>query len=134
MHGGPSSARLRWARRRVNAAIRDAELAAHSRILTTEHLFAILIEHMFATLDIRRLLSLLAASAVALALVMSYAAPPAAAHPIRITTACARGRRCGRSRSMPTRAPIPRDAVYRIEQANDIHDAVISVGQVLVLP
>ena len=32
--------------------------------LTTEHLFAILTEHMFVTLDIRRLLSLLAASAV----------------------------------------------------------------------
>ena len=28
----------------------------------------------------------------------------------------------------------PRDAVYRIEQANDLHGSVINAGQVLVLP
>ena len=28
----------------------------------------------------------------------------------------------------------PRDAVYRIEQANDLHDAGIVAGQELVLP
>jgi hypothetical protein len=102
--------------------------------LTTEHLFAILTEHMFATLDIRRLLSLLAACAVALALVMSYAAPSSsgASHPHR------HGVRAGETlwsiaeHAYPSSDP--RDAVYRIEQANDIHDSVISVGQVLVLP
>ena len=88
---------------------------------------------MFAALDIRRLLSLLAASAVALALVMSYAAPSSgASHPHR------HGVRMGETLwSIAEHAypgSDPRDAVYRIEQANDIHDSVIAVGQVLVLP
>jgi LysM domain-containing protein len=101
--------------------------------LTTEHLFAILTEHMFAIVDIRRLLSLLAASAVALALVMSYATPSSgASHPHR------HGVRAGETLwSIAEHAypgSDPRDAVYRIEQANAIHSSVISVGQVLVLP
>jgi hypothetical protein len=101
--------------------------------LTTEHLFAIVTEHMFAALDIRRLLSLLAASAVAVALVMSYAAPSSgASHPRR------HGVRMGETLwSIAEHAypgSDPRDAVYRIEQANDIHNSVIVVGQVLVLP
>ena len=101
--------------------------------LTGEHLFAILTEHMFGTFDIRRLLSLLAASAVALALVMSYAAPSSgASHPHR------HGVRMGETLwSIAEHAyprSDPRDAVYQIEQANHIHDSVISVGQVLVLP
>ena len=101
--------------------------------MTTEHLFAIVTEHMFAALDIRRLLSLLAASAVAVALVMSYAAPSSgASHPRR------HGVRMGETLwSIAEHAypgSDPRDAVYRIEQANDIHNSVIVVGQVLVLP
>ncbi len=101
--------------------------------MTTEHLFAIVTEHMFATLDIRRLLSLLAASAVAVALVMSYAAPSSgASHPHR------HGVRMGETLwSIAEHAypgSDPRDGVYRIEQANDIHNSVIVVGQVLVLP
>jgi LysM domain len=101
--------------------------------LTTEHLFAIVPEHMFATLDIRRLLSLLAASAVALALVMSYAAPSSgASHPHR------HGVRMGETlwsiaeHAYPSSDP--RDAVYRIEQANGMHDSGIAAGEVLTLP
>ena len=88
---------------------------------------------MFDTFDIRRLLSLLAASAVALALLMSYAAPSSgASHPHH------HGVRVGESlwsiaeHAYPSSDP--RDAVYRIEQANGIHNSVIAVGQVLVLP
>jgi hypothetical protein len=101
--------------------------------LTTEHLFAILTEHMFVLLDIRRLLSLLAASAVALALVMSYAAPSSgASHPRRHDVRVGETLWSIAVRTYPTSDP--RDAVYRIQQANDIHDSVIAVGQVLVLP
>jgi hypothetical protein len=88
---------------------------------------------MFGTFDIRRLLSLLAASAVAVALVMSYAAPSSgASHPSH------HGVRMGETlwSIAETAYPgsDPRDAVYRIEQANDLHGSVINVGQVLVLP
>lgn len=88
---------------------------------------------MFDPFDIRRLLSLLAASAVALALLMSYAAPSSgASHPHH------HGVRVGETlwsiaeHAYPSSDP--RDAVYRIEQANGIHNSVIAVGQVLVLP
>jgi nucleoid-associated protein YgaU len=101
--------------------------------LTTEHLFAILIEHMFVSLDIRRLLTLLAASACALALVMGYAAPSSgASHPHRHAVRAGETLWSIAEHAYPNSDP--RDAVYRIEQANDIHGAVIVSGQVLVLP
>jgi hypothetical protein len=102
--------------------------------LTTEHLFATLIEHMFASLDIRRLLTLIAASAVILALVMSYAAPSSSGAPHTRHHAVQAGETLWSIalRAYPTSDP--RDAVYRIEQANDLHDAGIVAGQNLVLP
>jgi hypothetical protein len=102
--------------------------------LTTEHLFAILTEHMFASLDIRRLLTLVAASAVLLALAMSYAAPSSsgAAHPRRHAVQAGETLWSIALRAYPSSDP--RDAVYRIEQANDLHDAAIVAGQKLVLP
>ena len=89
---------------------------------------------MFAHLDIRRLLSLLAASAVLLALVMSYAAPSSrgASHPRHHAVRTGETLWSIALAHYPTSDP--RDAVYRIEQANDLHDAGIAAGQVLVLP
>jgi hypothetical protein len=102
--------------------------------LTTEHLFATIIEHMFASLDIRRLLTLVAASAVLLALVMSYAAPSSrgASHPRRHAVQVGETLWSIALRAYPSSDP--RDAVYRIEQANDLHGAGIAAGQDLVLP
>src|SRR5690348_4722387 len=97
MLGAPSSERLRWPTRRIMRR-RAATASRHlnrlckprpqdraRRPLTTEQLFATIIEHMFASPDIRRLLTLIAASAVILAFVMSYAAPRSsgASHPRR---------------------------------------------------
>jgi hypothetical protein len=102
--------------------------------LTTEHLFATIIEHMFASLDIRRLLTLIAASAVILALVMSYAAPSSrgASHPRHHAVQAGETLWSIALHAYPSSDP--RDAVYRIEQANDLHDAGIVAGQELVLP
>jgi LysM domain len=102
--------------------------------LTTEHVFAILTEHMFATLDIRRALTLIAASACALALLMSYAAPSSsgASHPRRHDVRVGETLWSIAESAYP--ASDPRDAVYRIEQANDMHTSDIVAGQVLVLP
>jgi LysM domain len=97
-------------------------------------MFATIIEHMFATLDIRRLLALVAASAVILALVMSYAAPSSrgASHPRRHAVEAGETLWSIALRAYPSSDP--RDAVYRIEGANHLHDAGIDAGQVLVLP
>jgi nucleoid-associated protein YgaU len=104
--------------------------------LTIEHLFATIVEHMFATLDIRRIISLAAAAACALALAMSYAAPSSSgassAHPRRHDVRAGETLWAIAERAYPTSDP--RDAVYRIEQANGLHDAGIAAGQVLVLP
>ena len=102
--------------------------------MTTEHLFATITEHMFASLDIRRLLTLIAASAVVLAFVMSYAAPSSsgASHPHRHAVRAGETLWSIALRAYPSSAP--RDAVYRIEQANNLHDAGIVAGQELVLP
>jgi len=89
---------------------------------------------MFATLDIRRALTLIAASACAIAFLMSYAAPSSsgASHPGRHDVRVGETLWSIAERAYPTSDP--RDAVYRIEQANDIHSADIAAGQVLVLP
>lgn len=89
---------------------------------------------MFASLDIRRLLTLAAASAVLLALVMSYAAPSShgASHPRRHAVQVGETLWSIALRAYPSSDP--RDAVYRIEQANDLHGAGIAAGQDLVLP
>jgi nucleoid-associated protein YgaU len=104
--------------------------------LTTEHLFATLIEHMFGSFDIRRAASLAAAAACALALAMSYAAPSssgaAPGHYRRHVVSAGETLWAIAERAYPSADP--RDAVYRIEQANDLHGADISAGQVLVLP
>jgi LysM domain len=104
--------------------------------LTTEHLFATIIEHMFGTFDIRRLVSLAAAAACALALAMSYAPSSsngaAPAHPRHHLVSTGETLWVIAEHSYPSADP--RDAVYKIEQANDLHGAAISAGQVLVLP
>jgi nucleoid-associated protein YgaU len=101
--------------------------------LTTEHLFATITEHMFVPLDIRRLLTLLAASACALALLMGYAAPSSgASHPHRHAVRAGETLWSIAEHAYPNSDP--REAVYRIEQANDIQNAAIVSGQVLVLP
>jgi hypothetical protein len=103
--------------------------------LTGEHVFATIIEHMFATLDIRRLLTLVAAGAVLLALVMSYAAPSssgASSHPRHHAVQTGETLWSIALRAYPSSDP--RDAVYRIEGANHLHDTGIAAGQVLVLP
>jgi hypothetical protein len=108
--------------------------ASEGESLTTEHLFATITEHMFAALDIRRLLTLVAASAVVLALLMSYAAPSSrgASHPHHHAVQAGETLWSIALRAYPSSDP--RDAVYRIEQANDLHDAGIAAGEVLVLP
>ena len=104
--------------------------------MTTEHLFATIIEHMFGTFDIRRLVSLAAAAACALALAMSYAPSSsngaAPAHPRHHLVSTGETLWVIAEHSYPSADP--RDAVYKIEQANDLHGAAISAGQVLVLP
>ena len=89
---------------------------------------------MFASFDIRRLLTLIAASAVVLALAMSYAAPNSsgASHPRNHAVRAGETLWSIALRAYPSSDP--RDAVYRIEQANDLHDAGIVAGQTLVLP
>jgi len=88
---------------------------------------------MFVPLDIRRVLTLLATAACALALLLSYAAPSnGASHPRRHDVHVGETLWSIAEHAYPSSDP--RDAVYRIEQANDIHTSVISVGQVLVLP
>ena len=101
--------------------------------LTTEHLFAIVTEHMFAKLDIRRALTLLAAAACAVAMLLSYAAPSSgASHPRRHDVRMGETLWSIAEHAYPSSDP--RDAVYRIEQANDLHNSDIATGQVLVLP
>jgi hypothetical protein len=101
--------------------------------LTTEHLFATLIEHMFASPDIRRALTLIAAAACALALLLSYAAPSSgASHPHRHAVRAGETLWSIAEHAYPSSDP--RDAVYRIEQTNGMHDSDIAAGQVLVLP
>jgi nucleoid-associated protein YgaU len=101
--------------------------------LTTEHLFAIVTEHMFATLDIRRTLTLIATAACALAMLLSYAAPSSgASHPRRHDVHAGETLWSIAEHAYPSSDP--RDAVYRIEQANRMHDPDIVAGQVLVLP
>jgi hypothetical protein len=101
--------------------------------LTTEHVFAILTEHMFAPLDIRRLFTLIAASACAAALLMSYATPSSgASHPRRYDVRVGQTLWSIAETAYP--GSDPRDAVYRIEQANGLHNSDIAAGQVLVLP
>jgi LysM domain len=89
---------------------------------------------MFDPDQIRRLLAALAAVACAVALVLGYAAPSSsgASHP-----------RSHHVRAGETLWSIalhaypgadPRDAVYRIEQANGLHTADIAAGRVLMLP
>lgn len=91
---------------------------------------------MFAKLDIRRLASLAAAAACALALAMSYApssssgAAPAHARHHQVSS----GETLWTIAEHTYPTADPRDAVYKIEQANDLHGAGISAGQVLVLP
>jgi nucleoid-associated protein YgaU len=104
--------------------------------LTTEHLFATITEHMFGTFDIRRLATLAAAAACAVALAMSYApssssgAAPAHPHHHLVST----GETLWAIAEHAYPSADPRDAVYKIEQANDLHGADIAAGQVLVLP
>lgn len=104
--------------------------------LTTEHLFATITEHMFGTFDIRRIASFAAAAACALAFAMSYApsssSGAASAHPGHHLVSTGETLWAIAEHAYPTADP--RDAVYRIEQANDLHGADISAGQVLVLP
>ena len=91
---------------------------------------------MFAPLDIRRIVSLVAAAACALALAMSYAPSSsngaAPAHPRHHLVSTGETLWAIAEHAYP--AADPRDAVYKIEQANDLHGADISAGQVLVLP
>jgi hypothetical protein len=88
---------------------------------------------MFATLDIRRLLTLIATAACALALLLSYAAPSSgASHPRRHDVRVGETLWSIALHAYPSADP--RDAVYRIEQANRMHDPGIVAGQVLVLP
>jgi LysM domain len=104
--------------------------------LTTEHVFATITEHMFGTSDIRRLVSLAAAAACALALAMSYAPSSsngaAPAHPRHHLVSTGETLWVIAEHSYPSADP--RNAVYKIEQANDLHGAAIAAGQVLVLP
>ncbi len=99
-------------------------------------MFATITEHMFGTFDIRRLAALAAAAACALALAMSYApsssSGAAPAHPRHHTVSTGETLWAIAEHAYPTADP--RDAVYKIEQANDLHGADISAGQALVLP
>jgi LysM repeat protein len=88
---------------------------------------------MFATLDIRRVLTLIAGAACAAALLLSYAAPSSgASHPGRHHVRVGETLWSIAVHAYPSSDP--RDAVYRIEQANRMHDPDIVAGQVLVLP
>lgn len=101
--------------------------------LTTEHVFAIVTEHMFATLDIRRALTFLAVAACVIAMLLSYATPSSgASHPRRHDVRVGETLWSIAEHAYPSSDP--RDAIYRIEQANDLHSSDIAAGQVLVLP
>jgi Tfp pilus assembly protein FimV len=101
--------------------------------LTTEHVFATLIEHLFGRQTMRRLMTMGSAAAIAAALVLSYAAPsPGAQNPRHYTVhpgdtlwAIAAKRYPGSD---------TRDTVVRIQQANDLGGGVLAAGQTLVLP
>ena len=96
-------------------------------------MFATLTEHMFVSLDIRHALTLLAAAACALAMLLSYAAPSSgASHPRRHDVRVGETLWSIAEHAYPSSDP--RDAVYRIEQANNMHGADIAADQVLVLP
>jgi hypothetical protein len=91
------------------------------------------IEHMFGPLSIRPLLTLIAATACAIALVMGYASPSnGAAHPRHHQVRVGETLWSIAERAYPQSDP--RDAVYRIQQANRLDDAVIVAGEELVLP
>jgi nucleoid-associated protein YgaU len=98
--------------------------------LTGERLFGILYEHMFATLDIRRLL---AALAVAATLVLGFAAPSPGEG--RATHYVVRpGDSLWRIAERRYPGSDPREAVYRIEHANGLRGALVQAGRRLVLP
>jgi hypothetical protein len=88
---------------------------------------------MFASPDIRRALTLIAAAACALSLLLSYAAPSSgASHPHMHDVRAGETLWSIAEHAYPSSDP--RDAVYRIEQANGMHDSGIAAGQVLTLP
>lgn len=110
---------------------------AHStpgcRRFDTEHLFVYDPEHMFVPLTIRRLLPLLAALGVSAALLLGFASPSPGASPARPYTVRSGDTLWSISRVAYPHSD-PREAVYRIEQANQLPGATIVAGQTILLP
>jgi hypothetical protein len=101
--------------------------------LTTEHVFATVYEHMFASPSTRRLITALAALACAAAFLLGEAIPSSGASPPRHHRVHAGETLWGiAERAYP--GDDPREAVYRIRVANDIPGSQIVAGQKLVLP
>jgi hypothetical protein len=101
--------------------------------LTTEHVFATVHEHMFASVSTRRLITATAALACAGAFLLGEAIPSRGASP-------ARHHRVHPGETLWAIAEHaypnddPREAVYRIRVANKLPGSVIVAGQKLVLP
>lgn len=88
---------------------------------------------MFASLAPRPLLTLLAASACAVAFFLGHASPSRGGTPPRHHTVRT-GETLWTIAEGAYPASDPRDAVYRIERANRLPGAAIAAGQTLVLP
>ena len=103
------------------------------RRLTTEHVFATVSEHMFASTSTRRLITALAALACAGAFLLGEAIPSRGASPPRHHRVHAGETLWGiAERAYP--GDDPREAVYRIRVANHIPGSSIFAGQELELP
>ena len=101
--------------------------------MTTEHVFATVSEHMFASPSTRRFITVIAALACAAAFLLGEAIPSRGASPPRHHRVHAGETLWGiAERAYP--GDDPREAVYRIRVANDIPGSVIVAGQKLVLP
>ena len=101
--------------------------------MTTEHVFATVSEHMFASASTRRLITALAALACAAAFLLGEAIPSRGASPARHHHVHAGETLWGiAEHAYP--GDDPREAVYRIREANHIPGSSIVVGEELVLP
>ena len=101
--------------------------------MTTEHVFATVYEHVFASSSSRRFVTALAALMCAVAFLLGQAIPSRGAGPPRHHRVHAGETLWGiAERAYP--GDDPREAVYRIRDANDLPGSTIVAGEELVLP
>ncbi len=88
---------------------------------------------MFGPLTIRRLFPLAAALGASVALLLGFASPSPGAAPARPYTVRSGDTLWSIGRAAYPHAD-PREAVYRIQQANQLSGATIVAGQTILLP